>query len=351
MMCRSILVSLFSLLASGFMDGAEERPEGRPPSLLPPQATRARVVVVEDPAATAAFLPGRAAIRRMVDRGLAQLTTKPTAAEAWRSLVATQDVIGLKVLASPSTRGGTQPAVAEALIESLLAAGHPAGNIILWDRQLSTLEATGFAEVAGRCGVRLEGAQDSGYDTNHFYDSAFIGQPIWGDVEFGLRGAGVGRRSYVSKLVTREVTKIISLSPLLNHNHAGVSGSLFNVSLGSVDNTLRFTSAPSQLALAVPEIYALSEVGDRVILNVTDACLAQYYGEERSLLHYTAVLNQLRFSTDPVALDVLSVRELERQRELADVPPVKTDFQLYQNASLVQIGISDVTQILVEWVK
>jgi hypothetical protein len=191
---------------------------------------------------------------------------------------------------------------------------------------------------------------DSGYDTNEFYASALLGQLVHGDHEFGREEETMGRNSYVSKLVTREMTKIISLVPLLNHNLTGVSGHLASVALGSVDNTIRFTSDAGRLAVAVPEIYALPVLGDRVVLNLTDALLAQYYGEERTLLHYSAVLNQLRFSTDAVALDVLSIRELEVQRERAGMPAVKASLALYQNASLVQNGVSDLNQIQIELV-
>jgi hypothetical protein len=79
--------------------------------------------------------------------------------------------------------------------------------------------------------------------------------------------------------------------------------------------------------------------------------VAQYYGEEHSYLHYASILSQLRFGTDPVALDVLSVRELERQRELADTPPVKQDLQLYHNAALIDLGVSDLRDIQVEVLK
>jgi hypothetical protein len=118
-----------------------------------------------------------------------------------------------------------------------------------------------------------------------------------------------------------------------------------------VDNTIRFTSDAGRLAVAVPEIYALPVLGDRVVLNITDALLAQYYGEERTYYHYSAVLNQLRFSTDAVALDVLSIRELEIQRERAGMPAAKANLGLYQNASLVQNGVSDLNQIQVELVQ
>jgi hypothetical protein len=312
---------------------------------------KARVVVVEDPRAISAFVPHLPVVRQMFDRGLTNLTGRGTVAEAWRSLITTQDVVGVKVYSSPGPMSGTRTAVAEALVQSLLSSGLPAGNIVIWDRQLPPLRAAGYGALAERYGIRMAASVDAGYDTNHFYDCAFIGQPVWGDHEFGQQGLEVGRKSYVSRLVTQQMTRIINLTPMFNHNIGGVSGNLVSLSLGSVDNTVRFVNSPAQFAISIPEIYALPILGDRVVLNVVDALLAQYYGEERSLLHYTAVLGQLRFGTDPVALDVLSVQELAQQRESANSPPAKADYPLYANASLVEIGISDAKNIMVEWVR
>ncbi|MCX8109040.1 MAG: hypothetical protein N3G20_09575, partial [Verrucomicrobiae bacterium] len=76
-----------------------------------------------------------------------------------------------------------------------------------------------------------------------------------------------------------------------------------------------------------------------------------YYGEVRMLLHYAKPLCQLRFSNDPVALDVLSIHEIERLRALTETLPPKIDLQLYSNASLVELGVSDLRSIQVLVVK
>ena len=150
---------------------------------------------------------------------------------------------------------------------------------------------------------------------------------------------------------SREMNKIINVSPLLNQNLAGVSGNLFSLAFGSVDNTARFMGDAQRMATAVPEIYALPSLSDRVVLNIVDALICQYEGGEHSMLHYSATLNELRFSRDPVALDVLSIRELERQRRLAGVSLMKPSLELYQNASLLELGISDLKQIRVETIR
>ena len=128
------------------------------------------------------------------------------------------------------------------------------------------------------------------------------------------KSEGVGRKSFVTKLVSRDITKIISVAPLLNDNDLGVGGHLYSVALGSVDNTARFEGDAGRLAVAVPEIYALPSVGDRVALNITDALIGQYEGGASGLLHYSSVPGQLWFSRDPVALDTMAVAELARER-------------------------------------
>jgi hypothetical protein len=115
-----------------------------------------------------------------------------------------------------------------------------------------------------------------------------------------------------------------------------------------VDNTHRFEGEPGRLAQAVPELYALPILGDRVVLNITDALICQYEGGQRGLLHYSAVLNQLRFSRDPVALDMLSIKELDRQRRLAKAANVRPNLELYRNASLLELGVSDLSKLQIE---
>ena len=320
------------------------------PSLRSPTNTQARVVVVEDPDATFNFQPDDARVQTMVDRGITNLTGRTTVAEAWRSLVATQEVVGIKVFSAAGSISGTRPAVVAAVIRGLLDAGVPSENIIIWDKHEDDLRAAGFFRLAAQFGVRAAGAAESGYDEKTFYnpDTAVIGHLVWGDLEFGKKGEGVGRRSFVSKLVSRQMTKIISIAPLLNENDAGTCGHLFGLAMGSVDNTFRFKGDGDRLAVAVPEIYALPVLGDRVVLNITDALIGQYAGGDKGLLQYSEVPNQLWFSRDPVALDTLALKELDRVRRALDAPAFKPNLELYTNAALLQLGVNDPAKIPVE---
>lgn len=311
------------------------------PSALAIAPASTRVVIAHDSQATDAFKPRPIVISNMVARAIVQLTGQSNTTLAWRSIVSTQDVVGIKVYCAPGANSGTRPVVAATVVEGLLAAGVPARQIILWDKHRGDLRRAGFFEFADRYGIRVAGSVEAGYDEKAFYDTPFVQHLVWGDFEFGSSGEGVGRKSYVSKLVSKEMTKIISIAPMLNHNSASVCGHLLSVAFGSVDNTLRFEGDPARMAEAVPEIFAMEAIGDRVVLNITDALICQYQGEQRTLLHYSTVLNDLRFGRDPVALDVLSIRELQHQRALAGMSGPQSNRALYENAELLELGIAD----------
>ena len=323
------------------------------PSLNSPGNAAVRVVSVEDSNAIFDFQPNAVVVQTMVNRGLMNFTGKATVAEAWHSLISTNDVVGIKVFSAAGEISGTRPAVVAAVIHGLLDAGVPPQQIIIWDRHADALRAAGFFKLAAQLGVQAAGAAETGYDPTNFYlpDSPVIGNLVWGDLEFGKKGPDIGKKSFVSKLVSRQITKIISIAPLLNQEDAGTCGHLYSLALGSVDNTFRFEGDPDRLATAVPEIYALPLLGDRVALNITDALIAQYEGGARGLLQYSSVLNQLWFSRDPVALDILAMKELDQRRRTTGAPEFKPNLELYANAALLQLGVNDPAKIHVEKIK
>ena len=337
---------VFALLALGGRAAAAD--------FFPLHATNAatRVVVVQGENLLHAYLPDDARVEIAFNRGLIHFTRTASVAAAWRSLVASNDTVGIKVFSHPGPLNGTRPAVVAAIVRGLRAAGLPPDAIIIWDKRARDLSAAGFFKLGRSLGVRVAGALEAGFDTNSFYlpDSPIIGALVWGDLEFGStnKTGDVGKKSFVSKLVSRQLTKIISVAPLLNENDAGVCGHFFSLTLGSVDNTRRFEGNSGRLAVALPEIDALPLIGDRVVLHVTDALLGQYQGGPAGYLQYSTVLQQIWFSHDPVALDVLALKELARERRVFDAPQLPANFQIYTNATLLQLGIGNPARIQIE---
>jgi hypothetical protein len=319
---------------------------------LPATNAAARIVVVQGENLLEAFLPDEARVENAFNRGLTCFTRATTVSNAWRSLVSTNDLVGIKVFSTPGPVAGTRPAVVGAIVRGLLAAGLPPGRIVIWDRHESDLRNAGFYELGQSLGVRVAGAAEAGYDTNTFYlpDSPVVGQLVWGDSEFGLtnKDLTLGKKSFVSKLVSRQMTKIISVVPLMNETSAGLCGHFFSLALGSVDNTRRFEGNPDRLAVALPEIDALPVIGDRVVLHVTDALLLQYEGGPEGYLQFSTVRNELWFGHDPVALDTMALKELMLQRRLLNSPRLPSNFAIYTNAVLLQLGVNDPSRIQIE---
>src|SRR5882672_8137855 len=88
---------------AGFQARAADLPSPHPTNSM------ARVVIVENTNAISNFQPDETVVQTMVNRGLENFTGKTTASEAWRSLVSTQDVVGIKVFSAAGELSGTRP--------------------------------------------------------------------------------------------------------------------------------------------------------------------------------------------------------------------------------------------------
>ena len=317
--------------------------------LLKEVSPKSRVLIVQHPEAAPAFAPDLRVVRQMIDAGIQRWVRTNSLRGAWGRLIHSNDVVGIKVYTEPGPFAGTRPAVVEAVVQSLLTAGVSPKRIVIWDKYRRDLVRVGLDKLQSRYGVVVEGAVEAGFDPKHFYDNPVPGTLVWGDLEFRPGELIQGRHSYVTRLLTHRITRIINIAPLLNHNGIGVCGCLYSLALGSVDNVIRFTKDPERLAVAVPEIYARPEIHDKVALHIVDALIGQYYGEDTGLMHYAAVLNQLRFSTDPVALDLLSVQELEALRKKYGQAQLHPSLELYHNAAILELGEDDLRQAEIEW--
>lgn len=339
-----VLVTVL-LLCQPFCLAVDQIPFAESGLAGPRAAGRPAIYVVHRAGATQAFDPQPEIVAGMVDRGVMALTGQTTRRAAWSTLVSTQDVVGVKVHSAPGPVSGTRPSVAAAVVRGLLDAGVPPSNVIIWDRRLEDLRIAKYVELARSLGVRVAGAQEGGYDPQDPYESPFLGQLVYGDLEFRrpetVTNQVAGRNSYFSRLLTKEITRLINIAPLLNHNEAGVSGILYTLASASTDNFLRFEKNSSLIAEAVPDIY--KRLADRVALNILDALVGQYEGRQSSKLQYSEALDEIWMSTDPVALDVFAMRELDRIRQ---IPSATNRTELYYNAHyFLGLGENDLQSV------
>ena len=112
-----------------------------------------------------------------------------------------------------------------------------------------------------------------GYDRDHFMEMALIkpGENP-NDPHF--------RRSYVCKVVTQKINKMINLTVLKHHQSAGVTIALKNMSHGLVNNVNRSHLTPTQNACGVfiPSVVSLPVIRQKAVLHICDAVKASYHG-------------------------------------------------------------------------
>ena len=347
------LPCLAAVVALGQALGSDEKP-GETPALTNPKP---RINVIRDDASALRWKIDKQRVDGMVEAGLLQATGSENPTAGWLSLVSPEDTVGIKVNAGPGQISGTRREVTDTVVRGLLKAGIPSKQIIIWDAKLEDLHKAKFDTLAKRHGVRLAGSMEAGWDESVVMDKAILGTLIEGDVGFDPDEEKDSRKSHFSRLITGEITRIISIQPLINHNRVGVSGHLVGLTRGAVDNDRRFDVATVILTEALPNIIALENekqeryIGDRIALCITDALYVQFLGQSKALLHYTEPLGQLWFSSDPVALDIFGIETLEAKRQDLEIEFHPPRSKLYENATTVLIGESDPKRRKVEYLK
>jgi uncharacterized protein (DUF362 family) len=279
------------------------------------------VYSIHDPAAIDHYRTDARAVHVMVDRLLLAVTHQPDVAKAWASLVQPADKIGIKISAVGGELFTTHRDVVNAIVDGLVAAGHARGDIVVWDRTLGGIKEAGYRAADGYQVKSI--FPGDGYDAKAVYSAPVLGQLIWGDSEY--RG-GPGESpilsdtentstiSHFSRIVAREVTKVINVPVFCNSERNGIAGCLYNMTIPNVDNWRRFTQPPEFGASSIAEMYADPAIGKKVVLNVMDGLLAEYGGGPQAQPNYALHFATLYASKDPVAIDAVALGHLAEWR-------------------------------------
>ena len=314
--------------------------------VAPAAPARSTVWFARDDAAIESYETNPAVIRKMVDELVVAVTGKPDIDSAWKSLVKPGDRVGIKI----SATGGHYFAVHKPLVDALAAgierAGVPAANIIVWDR--ADMREAGYRDSGQGYRVRsIESVSD--YDPAAVITSPFLGKLIWGDVKFskgGIENLGklvrdpeqVSSESHLSKIMSREVTKIINVTVMRVSENCGVAGCLYNVTIPNLDNWRRYVAAPGAGSTAIAELYAEPRISKKIVLTVMDGLIAQYAGGQGFEPNYAFHFNTIYAGLDPVAIDATALREIAKWRKEAKLPETEKYASYLEAAEVMGLG-------------
>jgi uncharacterized protein (DUF362 family) len=333
--------------------------------LAMPGLYRGKVVAVEHPGSIVSGKYQAEPVRAMMRRGMEELTGAGWA-DAWRQFVEPGDVVGIKVNPVGQPRVISAPEVLREIIAGLEQAGIKRRDIVVYDRYRRQFYRAGFDKWLPE-GVRVSTATEDydeiqqaieGYDPDHYLDMALT-RP-----GYDLDNL-TARRSYAARFITKEVNKLINLAVLKDHQSAGVTLALKNLSHGLVNNVSRSHATTSLNACGafIPAVVALPVIRNKAVLHVLDGIKGLYHGGPGARPQFVWEHRTLYFATDPVALDHVGWNVIDEKRVsvgmkklVEDVPDKFSTFvhrqpEHVEIAGALGLGEWDMAKIQVKKVK
>lgn len=283
-----------------------------------PGPFRGRVVSVHHPACIVSGKFQAGPIQSMMRKGMTELTKAGDWKEAWRVFFEPGDVVGIKVNPVGQPHVISCAEVIHEIVAGLKEAGLKASDIVVYDRYRRQFLSAGFDKMLPE-GVRQSHAVEdydpvqmdiNGYDPDHYLEMALV-------TPGHDPGSAQARRSYVARFLTREVNKLINLPVLKDHQSAGVTLALKNLSHGLVNNVFRSHSTNTLNACGafIPAVVALPVIRQKTVLHILDGIKGLYHGGPGiANPRFVWEHKTLYFASDPVAMDRLGWKAIDEKR-------------------------------------
>jgi uncharacterized protein (DUF362 family) len=253
---------------------------------------RGRVVGVENTSAMVSMLEEKPdVVQAMTDEAMLLFTGKARLAAAWQEFVSPKDIVGVKLncLAAPGM--STSPSMVRAIVKGLQAAGIPNERIFLYEQYKDRL--------LDRSGFELNDDPARGPMVVHLGGR----EPLTDEGLLGYEAAGQTHASGESRYANllKHCTAIINAPVIKDHNLAGVTVGMKNMTHGNINNPNDFHEHDCNPQVA--DIYAHPRILDKVRLVVCDGLRIQYDGGPQDSPRAKVLHNRIYVATDPVAID------------------------------------------------
>src|SRR5258708_21733374 len=320
-MCLKTMGAGIAAIATSVSDVtsiAQTNSKAEPSKLRMPGPYRGRVVAVDSPGAIVSGAYQPECIQKMMRRGMTELTGAAGWPDAWKRFFEPGDVVGIKVNPVGAPHVMSDQSVVREIIAGLESAGVKKKDIVVYDRYRAQFFGSGFDKWLPE-GVRTSSAAEDyddvqqkieGYDPDHYVD-----------LPLTLPGYSVdnltARRSYASQFITKQVNKMINLPVLKDHQSAGVTLCLKNMSHGLVNNVCRShgTTSLNACNIFIPAVVQMPVIRNKVVLHILDGVKGLYHGGPSARPQFVWEHRTLYFATDPVAMDRIGWEVIDAKRK------------------------------------
>lgn len=241
-------------------------------------------------------------VRQMIARGMTTLTGDRDSRDSWARFFNAQDVVGIKVNSSGAPGAMSMPEVVAEIATNLMAVGVRPANIVIHERgaQIATPRYERFVPD----GVRVEAATTwQSFDPGVYVEANFFGED--------------DTRSYLLRVVSEQCTKIVNVPNMKDHSASGVTGCLKNMAYGEFSNVARsHYKAQTETLTFIGTLARVEPLRSRTVLNIMDGLRGVWHGGPFSTdKRYRFYPKQMKFGTDPVAIDRLLIDVIDDKRK------------------------------------
>lgn len=251
----------------------------------------------------------RPVVQQMLASGMQSLTGERRPLDAWARFISPRDVVGIKINVSGAPAIRSSPEIVSGIIENVMAVGVPAAQIYVFERYDDQMRTVNYPSVlpAGVTVVGMEGkkaqAAAPAYDPRTYVETSFHGE--------------ADTKSNMIRLVGETFTKIINVPNAKEHQAAGVTGCLKNISYGCFSNMARSHEKERTFTdTFIATLAAVEPLPSRVVLHIMDGLTGVWhagpFSRDRRFRFYP---KQIMFGTDPVAMDHKLIELIEAKRK------------------------------------
>ncbi|MDA1312219.1 MAG: DUF362 domain-containing protein [Acidobacteria bacterium] len=253
-------------------------------------------------------------VRQMISQGMRGMTGDKDERDAWARFFGPHDIIGLKVNCSGAPNVMTNPEIVADIVQNLISIDVPPKQIYIYEKFRSQMDTVRYEQYVPD-GVHVVAAEESrgaivGYDPDVYVETDFFGEE--------------DTRSFMLRIVSETLTKIINLPNMKEHQAAGVTGCLKNISYGhfsNVDRSHRWEKTNTDTYIGT--LAAVEPIPSKTVLNIMDGLRGVWhagpFSREKKFRFFP---KQMMFGTDPIAMDRLLIDVIEDKRKAEGAPSV-----------------------------
>ena len=242
-------------------------------------------------------------VKEMIARGMTTLTGDKDPRDSWARFFNDGDFVGIKINCSGAPGAMSMPDVVAEIIRNLMVVGVKPTRIVIHERGGGQILLARYDQFVPQ-GVRVESANTwLGYDPDVYVEANFFGED--------------DTRSYLIRMVTEQFTKIINVPNMKDHSASGVTGCLKNIAYGEFGNVARsHYKAQTETYSFIGTLARVDPLRTRTVLQVMDGLRGVWHAGPFSRdKRYRFYPKQMKFGTDPVAIDRFLIDVIDNKRK------------------------------------